>query len=695
MQKTLLGILIFASLSVEATTLTILYDDDPGVGFLDPTPVQPVDGNAALTLGEQRKASFEYTVDHFERMVWISDTISPRIRANFKIDPERNPSTIGLARATAPSPDRIPAEVPGIQPNTLYNDLLYARLSGTLAPPTIQGETHEGEVQFSDGYNFDLSIPIDPMGGKQLVSTAMHEFIHLSGFGTDLPAFNFDIKRPLGVFTRLVVHEGATPRRVPEMTNEQVKTLLEDPDGARFSGSNGTKTAAANLLTMGQNDGEIFLSQDTIHMSNTVFPRTVMHPGSANRIDIPVIAYMLSDLGWGPVSDTSVTIASDDRGIAVTTNSDQTNQDVVTSIRIPDGLTISSVNGDPANCATNEQTITCRYASLPANTPQTVAVDLSGQVGRFEIKADTDHQDFHVDPIATNNFVTQMFESGSNPFSGLVLSNNRVAGNAEAGTTIGSVTASLTDSTVSPNPTFTLLGGDGSDDNTNFTLSPAGALSLAVALDQELGESQNIRIRASAENGFTREETFAIQVSGNPIDSVSLNATAVAGDAPANTRIGTFTTQTTEPDLTFSYRLATGEGDTNNGAVKIVDNQLQVASSLNETARTIFRVLVETTASNGYSKQKVFQIRVNPPGTGDCVSSAPSLLPFNQAIASTTNGNTAAIWPIQLSLILALLLLMRLVRRSTLNRKLKWSLVAILSLGLMACGGGGGGGSPC
>src|SRR5438034_7985925 len=58
------GALLFAAVTTAgAATLEIINIDDPGVGFNDPTPVAPVGGNPATTLGEQRQNVFQFVAN--------------------------------------------------------------------------------------------------------------------------------------------------------------------------------------------------------------------------------------------------------------------------------------------------------------------------------------------------------------------------------------------------------------------------------------------------------------------------------------------------------------------------------------------------------------------------------------------------------------------------------------------------------
>ena len=56
-------VLAIASSALANATITIVNADQPGKGFNDPTPAQPVGGNSGTTLGEQRLIVFRYAAD--------------------------------------------------------------------------------------------------------------------------------------------------------------------------------------------------------------------------------------------------------------------------------------------------------------------------------------------------------------------------------------------------------------------------------------------------------------------------------------------------------------------------------------------------------------------------------------------------------------------------------------------------------
>ena len=64
-----------------ATKITIVNADQPGRGFNDPTPAQPIGGNPGTTLGEQRLNAFRYAAEIWERA--IETPVEIQIMATF------------------------------------------------------------------------------------------------------------------------------------------------------------------------------------------------------------------------------------------------------------------------------------------------------------------------------------------------------------------------------------------------------------------------------------------------------------------------------------------------------------------------------------------------------------------------------------------------------------------------------------
>ncbi|NCS13123.1 MAG: cadherin repeat domain-containing protein [Microcystis aeruginosa G13-09] len=110
------------------------------------------------------------------------------------------------------------------------------------------------------------------------------------------------------------------------------------------------------------------------------------------------------------------------------------------------------------------------------------------------------------------------------------------------------------------------------------------------------------------------------------------NATTVNENVAPNTVIGTFSS--TDPDTgnSFTYSLIAGTGDTDNTALSIVGNQLQINNSPDFETKNSYSIRVKTTDQGGLSFEKTLTIVVNN------VNETPTDLALS---ATTVNENVA------------------------------------------------------
>ncbi|MFM7887146.1 MAG: cadherin domain-containing protein, partial [Pseudanabaena sp.] len=102
----------------------------------------------------------------------------------------------------------------------------------------------------------------------------------------------------------------------------------------------------------------------------------------------------------------------------------------------------------------------------------------------------------------------------------------------------------------------------------------------------------------------------------------------------ANSLIGTFTS--TDPDKTpqtFTYRLVTGTGSTDNASFAIANNQLRIINSPDFESKSSYSIRVRTTDQGGLSYEKVFTVGVIN------INEAPTALVLSN---NTTSENVAA-----------------------------------------------------
>src|SRR5437762_416247 len=73
-----IALFILASQSARAATIVILNNDQPNVGFNDPTAVSPVGNNTGTTVGQQRLNAFQFAANIWGATLSSSTTITIR-----------------------------------------------------------------------------------------------------------------------------------------------------------------------------------------------------------------------------------------------------------------------------------------------------------------------------------------------------------------------------------------------------------------------------------------------------------------------------------------------------------------------------------------------------------------------------------------------------------------------------------------
>ncbi|MBH8577322.1 DUF11 domain-containing protein [Nostocaceae cyanobacterium CENA369] len=97
----------------------------------------------------------------------------------------------------------------------------------------------------------------------------------------------------------------------------------------------------------------------------------------------------------------------------------------------------------------------------------------------------------------------------------------------------------------------------------------------------------------------------------NAPTAITLNATSVNENVPANTVVGTFST--TDPDTgnTFTYSLVSGTGDTDNATFAIDNNSLEIKASPDYETKSSYSIRVRSTDNGGLFVEKALTIQVS------------------------------------------------------------------------------------
>jgi hypothetical protein len=198
------------------------------------------------------------------------------------------------------------------------------------------------------------------------------------------------------------------------------------------------------------------------------------------------------------------------------------------------------------------------------------------------------------------------------PPTDITLSASSLDENNDPGVVVGELSAVAEDDDTH---TFTLVGGDGSEDNELFEISNDQLQALA-SFDFEEKPEYKIRIQADDGNGGIFSKPFTITI--NDLDestnsvptAIIIDKAAVEENQPAETLVGTLTTDDADENDTHTYALVAGEGDQGNERFQIQGDQLQTKTSLDYEEQTEYSIRVQTDDGNGGKLATTFTITV-------------------------------------------------------------------------------------
>ena len=189
------------------------------------------------------------------------------------------------------------------------------------------------------------------------------------------------------------------------------------------------------------------------------------------------------------------------------------------------------------------------------------------------------------------------------------LSDNSINENSDIGTTIG--TFSTTDQDTNESFTYSLVSGNGDTDNSDFTISGSDLLSNKV-FDYEDKDSYSIRVQTTDNNGATFQKQFTINITNQndtPTD-ISLSNNSINENSIIGTQIGKFSTNDQDTDDSFTYKLVSGDGDTNNSDFIIIGKKLFSNKVFNYEEKNSYSIRVKASDNNSGTFKKKFTIVV-------------------------------------------------------------------------------------
>lgn len=388
---------IFAGMSLSSTAfarvnITVINQDGTNEGFNDPTPVDPVGGNTGTTLGEQRLIALQYSADLIGQMLHSDSDIT--ITAQFNNEggsafsatlATAGPNSVHFNFAAAPERDTYYVQA-------LANKLAGADLSSSADINALFNSDVDGDtVLGSDSWYYGLDG--SPTSGDiDFVTVSMHELLHGLGF---LSLVNLDSGRRFNnrddIYSYALTHVGASPATFPDMSNSQRATAATATNQLVWNGSatNSESSTLNNGLT--NNMAQVYApnplenGSSVSHFSSLVSPNELMEPNyTGAKHDLGLAAALLADMGWGNLTDLTLTVqAQSSFGVVDSSSSfdviasnlgNQTGEDVVVAIEIPTDATLVDATPDQGFCSVANSTLNCDLGDLAAGQQSTVTV---------------------------------------------------------------------------------------------------------------------------------------------------------------------------------------------------------------------------------------------------------------------------------------------------------------------------------
>jgi len=236
--------------------------------------------------------------------------------------------------------------------------------------------------------------------------------------------------------------------------------------------------------------------------------------------------------------------------------------------------------------------------------------------------------------FTANNAYQFTFMTNEAP-TDISLDANSIAENNESGDVVANF--STTDDDLGETYTYTLVAGDGADDNGSFTIDVVELKANAV-FDFEDKSNYTIRVNTNDGNGGNFEEQFTINVSDvaeAPTD-IALSNSTIDESNPTGTTVGNLSSVDEDENESFTYQLVAGTGSDDNASFGISGSQLQSGVVFDFETKSSYSVRVQTTDKDGLTYEEVFSITIN-----DLPAQVTDVLAGSQTFDENLNTGTS------------------------------------------------------
>ena len=222
---------------------------------------------------------------------------------------------------------------------------------------------------------------------------------------------------------------------------------------------------------------------------------------------------------------------------------------------------------------------------------------------------------------AVNNTIMQEFVivvvDGNEVPTDIALSSTTFDENLSIDTPIGLLTT--TDPDVGDTFSYTLVEGEGSDDNMQFIIS-SNKLRNRVSFNYEIKNSYSVRIRSTDPSGNTFERSFTIMIQDVNEDPTNIFFTpeALPENQPRGTRVGTFSAEDPDENDIFAYSMVTGAGSMHNAHFFMVGDEVFAALVFDYEETPMLSIRVQVSDKDNLSFQRTITVQlkdVNDPHT--------------------------------------------------------------------------------
>lgn len=304
-----------------AANFTINVTDGPNEGFNDSTLADPIGGNTATTIGEQRIKVLELAVQ-----IWgsvLDSQINIEVDASF--DPLTCSAQTAILGAGGPTTVHINfANRPYV--NTLYvqaeaNSLSNSDLSPASDIQITLNSSIDNNSNCLNNTNWYLGLDGQgPSNSIDLLTVLLHEIAHGLGFTTFVDLETGAKSYGYNDAYMKLVEDHSLNKTWDQMTNSQrAASAVDDPD-LHWDG-NAVNSAIAQFSSgVDQNHIRLYgpasltLGSSVAHFSSDLYPNELMEPSFTSHQSLGLADELLQDIGWQLMSNQAPVVSQPQDG---------------------------------------------------------------------------------------------------------------------------------------------------------------------------------------------------------------------------------------------------------------------------------------------------------------------------------------------------------------------------------------------